>query len=296
LLVNAIQLIEKIMLTLYRMNSTARQTVNAHVDAIARSPTQFRRSAMNKMPIFLGMTCLIASLSFAPHAYAEGKDAVVDKSSTSKKLEALGKVELAKRPLVTVYEVTSSVSEIDPRAATTMFTTALIKSRQFRVMERAKITGGVAKERELNQSGVTSGDVATKQIKGANVVFEATFSEATPSKETKSGGFSIGGLQIGGGSNKDAVGLDVRVLSAGTGEVLDAVNVRKEVEATQSNVSGVGALIDTIASIKGKDTKGLTPDANMQSSRKESMDRALRALIELAIVELAKRAGEWSDE
>jgi curli biogenesis system outer membrane secretion channel CsgG len=238
----------------------------------------------------------IGGVTHAPNANAEGKDPVVDRSSTTKKLESLGKVELAKRPLVTVYEVTSNVSEIDPRAATAMFTTALIKSRQFRVLERAKITGGVAKERELNQTGVTSGDSASKQIKGANVIFEATFSEATPAKETKSGGFSIGGLQLGGGSNKDEVGLDVRVLSVGTGEVLDAINVRKQVEASKSSVSGVGALIDNIASVKGKDLKGFTPDANIETARKEGMDRALRALIEAAIVELAKRAGEWTDE
>lgn len=242
--------------------------------------------------------CLLAvtALSVPSAVFAEGKDPVVDSSSTTKKLESLGRVEMALRPLVTVYEVTSNVTEIEARAATAMFTTALVKSRQFRVLERNKISGGVAKEREMNQTGVSTGDRATKQIKGANVIFEATFSEATAAKESKSGGFSIGGLQIGGGGTKDEVGMDVRVLSVGSGEVLDAINVRKEVEATQSNVSGIGALVDTIASAKGKDLKGFTPDANYQSARKESMDRALRALIEQAIFELAKRAGEWVDD
>ena len=232
----------------------------------------------------------------APLAGAEGKDPVVDKSSTSNKLNKLGKTELSARPMVTVYEVTSNVAEIDARAATAMFTTALIKSRQFRVLERSKINQGVAKERELNQSGVTTGNSATKQIKGANVIFEATFSEATAAKETKSGGFSIGGLQIGGGSNQDEIGMDVRVVSVGTGEVLDAINLRKPVESTQSNVSGIGALVDTIATAKGKDLKGFTPDANFQSARKESMDRAMRALIEQAIVELVGRMKEWTED
>lgn len=242
--------------------------------------------------------CLIVvtGLGITPAVFAEGKDPVVDSSSTTKKLESLARVDMAMRPLVTVYEVTSNVTEIEARAATTMFTTALVKSRQFRVLERNKITGGVAKEREMNQTGVSTGDRATKQIKGANVIFEATFSEATAAKESKSGGFSIGGLQIGGGGTKDEVGMDVRVLSVGSGEVLDAINVRKEVESTQSNVSGIGALVDTIASAKGKDLKGFTPDANYQSARKESMDRALRALIEQAIFELAKRAGDWVDD
>ena len=244
-------------------------------------------------PLTLLVAALTAGALIAPAAHAEGKDPVIDRSSTTRKLDGLGKTDLASRPMVTVYEVTSNVSEIDARAATAMFTTALIKSRQFRVLERSKINQGVAKERELNQSGVTTGNSATKQIKGANVIFEATFSEATAAKQAKSSGFSFGGLQIGGGTNQDEIGMDVRVISVGTGEVLDAINLRKPVESTQSSVSGVGALVDTIASAKGKNLKGFTPDANIQSSRKESMDRAMRALIEQAIVELVGRMSEW---
>lgn len=245
---------------------------------------------------FIVAVAIAAGVVVAPVAFAEGKDPVVDQSSTTRKLQSLGKVDLAARPMVTVYEVTSNVGEIDARAATAMFTTALIKSRQFRVLERSKITGGVARERELNQTGVTSGNSATRQIKGANVIFEATFSEATAAKEAKSSGFSFGGLQIGGGTNQDEIGMDVRVISVGTGEVLDAINLRKPVESTQSNVSGIGALVDTIAAAKGRDLKGFTPDASFQSARKESMDRAMRALIEQAIVELAGRVGEWLAE
>lgn len=228
--------------------------------------------------------------------YAEGKDPVSDRSSTTRKLESLNKVALAARPMVTVYEVTSNVSEIDARAATAMFTTALIKSKQFRVLERNKIAQGVAREREMNQTGVTSGNSATKQIKGANVIFEATFSEASAAKSSNAGGFSIGGLQIGGGGSTDEIGMDVRVLSVGSGEVLDAINVRKEVASTQTSVSGIGSLVETIAANRGQDLQGMTPDASFQSARKEGMDRAMRALIEQAIFELAQHAGDWVDE
>jgi curli biogenesis system outer membrane secretion channel CsgG len=248
--------------------------------------------ALTKSMIALALCCLAGATT----AQAEGKDPVSDRSFTTQKLENLSKVALVARPMVTVYEVTSNVSEIDVRAATAMFTTALIKSKQFRVLERNKIANGVAREREMNQTGVTSGTSSTKQIKGANVIFEATFSEATAGKSSSAGGFSIGGLQIGGGNSKDEVGLDVRVLSVGSGEVLDAINVRKEVASSQSSVSGIGALVETIAANKGHDLQGMTPDANIQSARKEGMDRALRALIEQAIFELAQRAGEWVDE
>ena len=229
-------------------------------------------------------------------AHAEGADPVSDRSSTTRKLDGLPSVALAARPMVTVYEVTSSVTEVEARAATAMFTTALIKSKQFRVMERSKINNGVAREREMNQTGVTSGNSATKQIKGANVIFEATISEATAAKSSSSGGFSLGGMQLGGGSNTDEVGMDVRVLSVGSGEVLDAINVRKEVAGSQSSVSGIGNLLGTLAANSGQDLRGMNPDATFQSARKERIYRPVRALMEQAIFELAQGAGEWVDE
>jgi curli biogenesis system outer membrane secretion channel CsgG len=57
----------------------------------------------------------------------------------------------AKKPAripVAIYEMRSSVSEIQARAATDMFTTALVKTKKFRVMERQRIGDGVAKERD----------------------------------------------------------------------------------------------------------------------------------------------------
>ena len=239
-------------------------------------------------------TLLAIACAAAIATHAEGQPAQVDRSDTSQKLDSLGPSNpAAPRPYVTVYEVVSSVSEIDPRAATTMFTTALVKSRKFRVVERSRIAAAVARERELNAGGITSGDTATKALKGAAVLFEASFTEATASKSTSSGGVSIGGLNVGGGSNEDAIGMDVRVLSVATGEVFDAINVRKSIAAGSSNLSGLGSLLEGVAAQRGKSLRGLAPDVNYQSSRRESVDQAMRALIELAVYELAKRSSEW---
>ena len=238
--------------------------------------------------------CGFVLLAAVASAHAEGRPAEVDRSDTSTRLDSLGPANPAvARPYVSIHEVISNVSEIDPRAATAMFTTALVKSRKFRVLERSRITAAVAKERELNAGGITSGDSATRQLKGAAVIFEATFSEATAGKSTSSGGLSIGGMNMGGGANEDAIGMDVRVLSVATGEVLDAVNVRKSVEAANSSLSGMGSLLESVASRRGKSLQGLAPDLSYQSSRRESMDQALRALIELAVFELARRSPEW---
>jgi curli biogenesis system outer membrane secretion channel CsgG len=205
----------------------------------------------------------------------------------------------AKKPAripVAIYEMRSSVSEIQARAATDMFTTALVKTKKFRVMERQRIGDGVAKERDLNAQGITTGDAATKKVKGAGVIFEATISEVSIGKSTNESGISIGGLQIGGGKAEDGMGIDVRVLDASTGEVLDAINVRRAIKSTASSVGGVGALLDNVLAAKGKSTGGFTPDISNKSSTRESMDETLRTLIEDAVNQLTKRSGEWELE
>ncbi len=227
-------------------------------------------------------------------AFAEGRAPEVDASSTARSLEATPRPKA--RPFVTVYEVRTSVSEIDPRAAGEMFTTALIKSRQFRVMERQRLEQGVARERNLNAQSITSGAAAATTLSGAAYVFEATFSEANAGKSKSEGGVSLGGMSAGGGRNTDEIGMDVRVVNVATGEVVDAVNVRKAIDSETTSISGVGSLIDSVAALRGKSTRGLTPDMNYQSSRKDGVDRALRSVIELAVLELARRSREWVEE
>jgi curli biogenesis system outer membrane secretion channel CsgG len=177
-----------------------------------------------------------------------------------------------------------------------MFTTALVKSRQFRVVERNRMAEGIGREREMNASGVTSGDGATKQLKGAGYVFEASITELGVQTSSSSNGFSIGGLQLGSGSAQDELGMDIRVLSVQTGEVLDSINVRRKVDSSSNSVSGVGTLLDNIASRRGINTGGLTPDVSSQGSKRESIDRALRELIELAVLELAGRQKDWEQD
>ncbi|APV48989.1 hypothetical protein BWI17_04415 [Betaproteobacteria bacterium GR16-43] len=231
----------------------------------------------------------LVAVALAPAAHAA--DAKVDRSKGTQKLQDMGKA--ATRPYVTVYEVKSNVSEIDARGTTAMFTTALIKSRQFRVVERNRLAEGVGREREMNASGVTSGEGATKQLKGAGFVFEASITELATQVKSSSSGFSIGGMQVGQSAGQDELGMDIRVLNVQTGEVLDAINVRKKLDSSGSSVNGVGSLLDTIASRRGINTGGLTPDVNAQNSKRESLDRALRELIELAVLELASRQKEW---
>jgi hypothetical protein len=90
---------------------------------------------------------------------------------------------------------------------------------------------------------------------------------------------------------KAAQEMFVRIIDASSGLVIDAVNVRKKIEATGTSVSGVGRLAQSIFSLKGKSIP-LNPDASVKSSRKEGVDKALRSCIEAAVFELAQRLGE----
>ena len=199
----------------------------------------------------------------------------------------------SKRIAVTIYEMRSSIHEIAPRAATDMFTAALFKSKKFRVLERQRITEGVARERDLNGQGITTGDIATKKVKGASVIFEATISEVNAGASSGETGISIAGMQIGAANASDSLGIDVRVLDASNGEVLDVINVRKKLKSSSSAVSGVGALLDNVLAVKGKSTGGFTPELSNKSSSREGVDETLRALIEDAVNTLAQRSSDW---
>jgi curli production assembly/transport component CsgG len=214
-----------------------------------------------------------------------GSDAKVDKSSTTQKLENLPRAE-GERSVVTIYEFRSSVQEIQAIAATDMFTTALIKSGAFVVAERQRLNMGVALEKQLNAQGQTTGSAAAHQLAGADFIFEGTVTEANASESKTGVGGVFRGLGLETSGEKAVIGVDVRVVRADTGEVLDAVNVRKPVKSRGLSVSGIGSLVQGMTK---KNLQGA--DAGVSHEGREGVDEALRACIEEAVYELVKRYG-----
>lgn len=106
-------------------------------------------------------------------------------------------------------------------------------------------------------------------------------------------GFALAGLQLGKARTSDSLGIDVRVLDASSGEVLDVINVRKNLKSSSSAVSGIGALVDNVLAVRGQSTGGFTPEVSNKSSTRQGVDETLRALIEDAVNTLAQRSGEW---
>ena len=190
---------------------------------------------------------------------------------------------------VTLYEFRSEVPEVNGRAATDMFITALVKSGQFSVQERSRVNQGVIREKQMNAAGQTTGNSGQIPLREARYVFEGTVSEANGSVKSNRTGFNIGGAQIGGGTNTDTIGVDVRIVEVATGDIVDAINVRKEMKSATTSASGFNTLVTNVRAQKGKETSTLMPDVTHESTRKESVDAALRACIESAVAELSKR-------
>jgi curli biogenesis system outer membrane secretion channel CsgG len=197
------------------------------------------------------------------------------------------------RPTVTIREFRSSVAEVTPRGATDMFMTALVKTRKFRVIERARMAEGIATEKALNQQGMTTGQSGQAQYKGAEYMFEATVSEASAEDSKTSFGLGIFGAGAGKTYTSGSIAIDVRVTDVESGVVVDAIDVRKEIKGEESKVSGITSALGN-ALTRGRlgqvlQAGGATDE--YVSARKDSVDKALREAIEQAVNEIAKRFG-----
>jgi curli biogenesis system outer membrane secretion channel CsgG len=167
--------------------------------------------------------------------------------------------------------------------------TALVKSGQFRVVERNRLAEGITQEKRMNGASQTTGTTAQHPLRGAQYLFEGAVTEANSGVSSKQGGINIGGLQLGGSKSKDVVSVDVRILDADTGDVLDSVTASRPVKASSAGFSGTAALASTIAAVRGSSVSPLTPDVSAQSANQTGLDATVRGCIEDAVLELAKR-------
>ena len=193
--------------------------------------------------------------------------------------------DLPPKKTVTIYQFDSTVPEISPASATDMFTTALIKSNAFDVLERQRLDESVYQEKQLNQGGVTTGDVAQHRLTGADFIFTGAITEANAQKKKTGVAGTYDGVGLETSGEKAEIGLDVRVLDAKTGKVLDAVDVRKEIAQGGYSVSGLGKKLFGKKKVKGANL-GIAHD------KKEGIDKALRDCIDEAVKTLVSRYEE----
>lgn len=189
---------------------------------------------------------------------------------------------------VSIYEFRSAVGEISPRGSTDMFKTALVNSGQFRVVERSRLNEGVMREKQLNAGGLSTGKGAREPLTPARYIFEGAITEANASETQRARTVRVAGAEVGSSSNKDVLAVDVRMVDVHSSEIVGVVTVRKAIGSQTKGVSGLGNLLGTVLAANGKSTT-YVPDVQYQQQRKESLDTALRAAIDQAVIELAQR-------
>lgn len=193
-------------------------------------------------------------------------------------------------PVVAIYEVRSGIPEIQPRAATDMFTTALIESRSFQVAERQRLADGVQKERALAAGGTTAATVPAAPFAAARYIFEATISQFNPGQDKSDNSFTAGGAEFDRKGNIDVVAMDVRIIDVSTGLVVDSVHTVAKIKSRQKKLGGLNSFATKMMGKLG--SRGSVPldaDANLSSSHADGLDQALRNCIDAAVAELARR-------
>lgn len=114
-----------------------------------------------------------------------------------------------------------------------MLTTELIKTGRFVVIERQALQDIVG-EQELGQTGLVKQETAAKvgQVLGAQIIVRGVVSEFEQSESGGGGGLDIGGFRLGLSSSNAHVAVDIRLIDAATGQVLQSHNAVGKAESS----------------------------------------------------------------
>ena len=136
-------------------------------------------------------------------------------------------------------------------AMTEQLTTALINTGRFVVLER-KALEEVLAEQDLGASGRVNPETAPAmgRVIGAEWLVKAAITEFTEKKSRSGAGIVVRGIALGGSKQEAFVAMDVRIVDAATGEVVDSV--RADGRARSSGVIG-GASIGGVVLAGGKE-------------------------------------------
>jgi curli biogenesis system outer membrane secretion channel CsgG len=253
-------------------------------------PTPARKEIkMEKHVQFKGIRCLLLLIFLviiiALPAFGIEQLSTQERNESQSSGSGELKVKPGRKKVATIYEFRSRVPGITSRDATDMFTTALVKSGAFAVAERQQLQKGVEREKQLKTSGKATGKSKGSMLTGADYIFEGTVSEVNTNESKDQTSLSLKGMNVDLSANADCIGLDVRVIEANTGKVIEAVNVRKQIESSGSGISGVG---NVLKSLTGK-VSNIIPDVNIKKAKKNSLDKALRECIEEAVYKISER-------
>jgi len=233
---------------------------------------------------------LAPACALAGHHDDDSDQPVVEHTTTMNALEALPRLPVSQRKVVTIYEFRSGAPGVDPTGLTDRFTNAVMQSGAFLVTERQRLMPDIATEKTLNAEGKTTGDTSNQKIAAAQYIFEGVVSASNANQDSQQTSFSLGGATYGNSGQVGKIAITVRVIDADSGLVLDSVVVSKLVRSRAHGISGIGNLANSIAGLGGHSIP-LAPDVSTSSSHNEGVDEAVDACIDAAVLELVRRYG-----
>jgi curli biogenesis system outer membrane secretion channel CsgG len=178
--------------------------------------TMFTTQTRNYLALLLAISFLFISSG----VMAEGLRKVVAVKDFEQKFSGSG--------------VTSSNSKIDlGRGMSEQLTNALVKSGQFIVLERQKLSS-VIEEQDMAASGrfQKSKSAQTGKLTSAQVLIEGVITEFESSSGTGGAGISFGGISLGSKTNDIHIGLIIRLIDTTSGQVIDSQRVEGKISTS----------------------------------------------------------------
>ncbi|MEE9910176.1 MAG: CsgG/HfaB family protein [Deltaproteobacteria bacterium] len=137
----------------------------------------------------------------------------------------------------------------------------LASTKAFRILERRELKSALS-EQQLSESGLveSSTRVKTGRIKGAQYLVAATVS-AFEESGSEGGGVNFRGLSFGGGKKTAYIAVDLKVIDAETGEIMDTRTIEATSTSGGMRVSGYSGVVPGLSGSLGKQAKTPTGKA-----------------------------------
>jgi len=122
---------------------------------------------------------------------------------------------------------------------TEMVITELMKTNRFIVVERGALNE-VLSEQDLGQSGRVRQETAAKvgDVLGAQVLVKGAITEFSEKESGGKGGIMVKGIGIGGKSSQGHVAIDMRLIDATSGQILQSHKAEGKIKS--KSLGGVG--------------------------------------------------------
>lgn len=137
----------------------------------------------------------------------------------------------------------------------------LASTKSFRILERTELKSAIS-EQQLSESGLveSSSRIKAGRIKGAQYLVAATVSAYEESGD-EGGGINYRGFSFGGSKKTAYIAVDLKVIDAETGEIIDSRTIEATSTSGGMSVSGPSGLVPGLSGSLGRQAKTPTGKA-----------------------------------